>query len=85
MGHLLLKDLNYKLDDIQREGFEKADLHFEKSEHLLFDRALKQVESAIKSYEDDDSPYSEGELPRLFRKTRFVKGHLLKEQKEVTE
>jgi hypothetical protein len=85
MGHLLLKELNYKLDDIQRDGFEKADLHFEKTDHLLFDRALKQVESAIKSYVDDDSPYSESELPKLFRKARFVKGHLLKEIKGAAE
>jgi hypothetical protein len=85
MGQLLLSELNLKLQDIQREGFEKADMHFEKTEHLLFGRAVKQVELAIKSYKDDDSPYSEGELPKLFRKARFVKGHLLKEQKEATE
>jgi hypothetical protein len=85
MGYFLLNELKLKLQDIQREGFEKADLHFEKTEHLIFSRALKHLESAIKTYKDDDSPYSESELPKLFRKSRFVKGHLLKEQKEALE
>jgi hypothetical protein len=85
MGALLLKELGYKLEDLQREGFQKADQHFEQKEHSIFDRALTLLESSIRSYSDDDAPYANSELPKLFRKPRFVKGHLLKELKGAAE
>lgn len=79
MGALLLMDISCKIEDLQREGFEKADQYFEHKEHSIFDRALTQLESAIRSYSDDDAPYGDSDLPKLFRKVRFVKGHLLKQ------
>jgi hypothetical protein len=85
MGHLLLKDLDTKLEELQRDGFVKADQLLEKTDHLIFERALKQIESSIKSYKDDDSPYDDDELPHLFRKARFIKGHLLKTHEGAAE
>ncbi len=79
MGALLLKELGCKLEDLQREGFQKADQYFEQKEHSIFDQALSQLESSIRSYSDDDTPYGDSDLPKLFRKARFVKGHLLKQ------
>jgi hypothetical protein len=79
MGQLLLKKTSLKQSDLQREAFEKADVYFEKNEHHLFDEARQAVEAAIVSYQDTDSPYAADALPGLFRKPRFIKGHLMKQ------